>query len=65
MEQQSEQNLKIQAMISELEQQRNWAMTRVGIIAGEMEVLKQQLQIAVDKIKSLEEKPLEEDATIT
>lgn len=65
MEQQSEQNIKIQAMINELEQQRNWAMTRVGIIAGEMEVLKQQLQIAVDKIKSLEEKPLEEDATIT
>lgn len=65
MEQQSEQNIKIQAMISELEQQRNWAMTRVGIIAGEIEVLKQQLQIAVDKIKSLEEKLSEEDVTIT
>lgn len=65
MEQQSEQNIKIQAMINELEQQRNWAMTRVGIIAGEIEVLKQQLQIAVDKIKSLEEKLSEEDVTIT
>jgi len=65
MEQQSEQNIKIQAMINELEQQRNWAMTRVGIIAGEMEVLKQQLQSAIDKIKSLEEKPSEKDVTTT
>jgi len=61
MEQQTEQNLKIQAMINEIEQQRNWAMSRVGLFAGELDVLRQQLQIATDKIKALEEKPKTEE----
>ena len=43
--------IKIQAMLAELEQQRNWAQTRCAQLAGEMATLGKKIADLEEQIK--------------